>query len=275
MSPAAVVALAGWAAGVAVLAFAVVAKLSDWAQTRARWPVRSALAGPVPVTTVEAAVVVLAVLPVATAPRFGTVAVVYLAYAVAAVRLRGRDCACFGSLASRFTPWHAAGCVAVAALCVLGVAAPDPVTTATVAAVAAAGAGAVAALTARLLRGARLGAASAVDPARIDHVEIYGSDGCPVCAVLWDQQDYYRSFAGCAVTFLKDGPGGSVPGGSGMPAIRRYPAAAAIGPDGSVVHGPVFGLGQIRDLLRATLVQAASERGGEANARLRGAGRAR
>jgi hypothetical protein len=267
----AVIALAGWAAGVAILAFAVVAKLSDWPETKGRWPVRSALATPTLVTAVEAAAVLAATLPLATMPRFIAVAVVYLCYAVTALTLRGRDCACFGSqLISRFTPWHAAGCAAVAVLSALAATSAVSVPAATTAAAAAAVVGAGTAVLPWLLRQAQRGHAGAIDARHIDHIAIYGSDSCSVCAMLWDQQDYYRSFAGCAVAFRKGGQGDA-----GSIAIRRYPAAVAIGPDGSVVHGPVFGLSQIRDLLRATAVQVSSGRGGETNARVRSAYRDR
>jgi hypothetical protein len=269
MSPVAVIALSGWAAGVAVLAFAVVAKLSDWPQTKGRWPVRSALAAPGPVTAVEAIVVIAAVLPLATVPRFIAVTVVYFCYTVAAVRLRGRDCACFGSrLTSRFTPWHAVGCAAVAGLSAL--AATVPAVPVLVATTAAAGAGAAGAVLPWLLRQRRYGHGDVIDARHIDRIVIYGSDSCPVCTMLWDQQDHYRSFAGCPVEFRKDKPGDATSIATG-----RYPAAAAVGPDGSVLHGPVFGLGQIRDLLRITAVQVSSGRGGDTNARIRNAGRDR
>ncbi len=267
MSPVTVIALAGWAVGVAILAFAVVAKLSDWQQTNGRWPVKSALATPAVVTAVEVAAVLIAVLPLATSTRFIVIAVIYLAYAVAAVRLRGRDCACFGSrLTSRFTPWHAAGCAAVAALSALAAAVPgrSVLATTTAAAVAAVGGAALAVV----LHWTQRGHIGGIDARHIDHVVIYGADGCSVCAMLWDQQDYYRSFAGCAVAFTKGGPDDD-----GSLAIRRYPAALAIGPDGGVVHGPVFGLSQIRDLLRATSVQVSSGKGGETSARVRNVGR--
>jgi hypothetical protein len=88
----AVITLAAWVAGVGVLAFSVAAKLADWAATVARWPVSpSRLGGPLIVTMAEAGVVLAAVAPVVTAPRFWAVAALYGGYAVASIRLRGRD----------------------------------------------------------------------------------------------------------------------------------------------------------------------------------------
>jgi hypothetical protein len=90
-----------------------------------------------------------------------------------------------------------------------------------------------------------------VRPDLIDHIVIYGSDACPVCAGLWDQRDRYRSLAGCPVEFRK-----AVDANDSELAAGTYPAAAGIGADGTVVSGPVWGLTQIRDLLRVTSTPA-------------------
>ena len=107
--------------GIAVLALSLAAKLADWAETRMLWPVTGAvrwIAGPAQVTAVEGLVVAAALVPVTPVPaRLGSAGLLFAGYALAALRLRGHRCACFGSwIPARFTAGHAVVCAGVAVL---------------------------------------------------------------------------------------------------------------------------------------------------------------
>ena len=250
------VALLAWAVGIAVLAFSVPTKLSSWPVTARAWPLTgrwsARLASPAVVTAVEMAVITVAVLPLPTGPRLATVGVVYAAYTAAAVVLLGRRCSCFGSwLTTRFTVWHVAGDGAVAAMSLAAAGAGGPPRlTATFVSGSAAAAGVLAGLASALLL-RRLGAPAVTPPpARpelIDHVVIYGTDTCPYCATLWDQQAYYRSLAGRPVSWRELGADDHEPA-----AADGVPAAVGYSAEGARVAGPVSGLSAIRDLLAAT-----------------------
>jgi hypothetical protein len=104
--------------GVAVLALSFATKIADWAGTRALWPVTGAgrrIAGPSQVMAVEGVVVAAALAPGTPVPaRLGSIGLLFAAYALAALRLRGRRCACFGGwLPIRLSMAHVAACAGV------------------------------------------------------------------------------------------------------------------------------------------------------------------
>jgi hypothetical protein len=259
MSAATIIALGGWAVGTGVLAFSVMAKLTHWSATTAAWPLTGPrlrrVVSPAVATGAEIGVLVLAMVPIAAQLRLAVMGLLYGVYACAAVGLRGRSCGCFGTrLRTRFTAGHAVACAAVAGLCLVGVAQPAPARSmASVVAMAATAIG----LVAGLPWWSRLGRNQKRDspPIRgelIARIEVYGTDACPVCTTLWDQQAYYRSFASCPVVFRKVTS-------AQEPAIvdGGVPAAVGYNAQGELLHGPVHGLPAIRDLLAATATTAA------------------
>jgi hypothetical protein len=249
-------AVVGWAAGIAVLAFSVPAKLLAWSSTTQSWPMdgrwTSRVASPEVVTAAEAAVLAAAVAPLAVKPRLAAIGGVYAVYTGAAVVMLGRRCGCFGSkLTTRFTMWHVGGDALVAGLSLAAAAGPPPSRrSATLIAATTTAVGAVAGVTTmRRLRGTppQRAPVSALPTHAIDHVVIYGTDTCPYCATLWDQQDYYRMLADRPVTLRKLDPDDKGPA-----AAQEVPAAVGYNAHGDIVAGPVYGLSEIRDLLAAT-----------------------
>lgn len=244
---------AAFALAVAVLAFSIVAKLSDWPATSSMWPVTGRprrIVGPAPVTTLEIVVVVWAVLPVPVTARMLAVGLLYLGYTAAAIALRGRRCTCFGGgLHTTFTARHAGLCGLLAVATSAG-AALDPMGRIAVTAVAAGAttAGAVAAGRARRRR-VRRNADKALPgrPEAAASVTVLGDDDCPICTALWEQRLELTAIAACDVDFrhATSETDRHVAGG-------RFPVAVAFDEDGAVVAGPVWGPVDIRRLLEAT-----------------------
>lgn len=230
--------------GVAVLALSLAAKLMDWDTTRVTWPVTGRLrtcAGPTQVTVVEGLVVATALVPCTVALRLGMLGAVFAAYAVAALVMRGRRCACFGSwIPTRFTAAHSAGCAAVGVFAFASTLGPPAIWVAT----AEAGAGlAVAAAAVAWFRHRSAGHVEA--PTDVDHIVIFTAESCRYCAALEAQRDRYEAMADCPVEFRRaDGEEDARAAGG------AFPAAVAYGADGSAISEAAHGLAAIRDLLR-------------------------
>ncbi|WP_328623209.1 hypothetical protein [Streptomyces sp. NBC_00354] len=220
------------------------------AERAAAWPLTGRLGRlvtPGRATAAEATVLVLALLPLPAAWRLAALATLFACFATTALVLHGRACGCFGTrLAARLTYPHAAACALLALTLTAGAlaSAPGPGTASiTAAAGAATGAGLY------FSPWPRSPATPAVPPGRpelTDHIVIYGSTTCPLCTILWDQQDYYRSLSRVPLEFrtaTKDDR--HITGGA-------VPAAVAYDHRDTPVTGPVHGLDHIRDLLHAT-----------------------
>lgn len=256
MTAVTIIALGGWAVGTGVLAFSVAAKVGHWSATGAAWPVTGPrlrrVASPAVATGAEIAVLVLSMAPIAAEPRLAVMGLLYGIYACAALGLRGRTCGCFGArLATRFTVGHAVACAVLSGLCLAGLVtlqpAPERWTTSMVA-ITVTAIGLVAGLPWwSWLRGNRKQGSPPIRGELIARIDVYGSNSCPVCTTLWDQQAYYRSFTSCPVAF-RNVTAQQEPAiiGGGLPAAVGYDA------EGEVVHGPVHGLPAIRELLAAT-----------------------
>lgn len=264
--------------GVAVLALSLAAKLADWGETRVLWPVTGAgsgsgsgggsgfgggggggvvrwIAGPAQVTAVEGAVVAAALVPeLPVAVRLGSIGLLFAAYAVATLLLRGHRCACFGSwVPGRFTLGHAAACAAVAVLACGGLFNAGPEwTTTTAAATTEATAGlvlaaliALTALVAERVRGRAAAGRATASPAEVDHIVIFTAESCGFCAALEAQRGRYEAMTECPVEFRRaDSEEDAKAAGGG------FPAAVAYGADGLPLSDPAHGLAGIRDLLR-------------------------
>jgi hypothetical protein len=257
----AAVALVG---GVAVLALSFAAKLADWAATRVLWPVTGAvrrIAGPGPVTAVEGLVVAAALAPVTPVPvRLGSIGSLFAAYALAALRLRGHRCACFGSwIPARFTAGHAVACAGVAVPAGGGLLGGEPGGTGTgewLASVEAATGLVLAALVAlTALAVGRLRGRAAADRARpvtgVDRIVIFTAEACGFCAALEAQRDRYEAMTDRPVEFRQADSDEDVQAAGGM-----FPAAVAYGVDGAPVSAAAHGLAGIRDLLRRSASSA-------------------
>ncbi|MFC5723981.1 hypothetical protein ACFP1Z_27825 [Streptomyces gamaensis] len=249
------------AAALAVVAFAVTAKLLDWPRTQLRWPVRGRaawLVGPVHVVVLETVVVLLVITPGGARPRCAVLAVLFLGYGVAAAVLRGRTCGCFGAgFTTRFGYGHAAACFLASG--VLGAAAALVTVPAHTASLGAADAALTGAAVAAGLWWPRARAEQrATDPARIPLIErivVYGSSDCPHCKGLWTHREQLAAISAHPVEFqLVD----RLPGGENArraalaEAGGAVPAAVGYRADGQRVYGPAVGTVPIRDLLRAT-----------------------
>jgi hypothetical protein len=252
------------AGGVAVLALSLAAKLADWAETGMLWPVTGAarrIAGPAQVTAVEGVVVVAALAPVTPVPaRIGSVGLLFAAYALAALRLRGRRCACFGGwLPTRFTVGHAAACAGVAVLAggglMGGLIGGGPGGTGTgrawLASVEVAIGlvlAALVALTAVAVGRWRERAAPGHGRrpgAEADHIVIFTAEDCGFCTALKAQRAHYEAMTDRPVEFRQADSDEDVRAAGGM-----FPAAVAYGADGRPVSAAAHGLAEIRDLLR-------------------------
>jgi hypothetical protein len=248
-----VVVLMTWSLAVAVVAASVLAKVVDWAATRAAWPVRSRwwrwLLGPWQVVSCEMVVVVLALLPVPGRARFLVLAALYAGYAVAGLALSGRPCACFGTtLATRFGWRHAVVCAVATALLVTGGLSSVSILDTSVAAAAGVVAG-VAVMGGAYLR-RRWTRRRTTDPAKlalVDHVVVYGSTGCPGCRGVWAQREQLAALASCDVAFqlLPEKEAMARAGGA-------IPAAVGYDRDGGRVFGPVAGLAAISAMFAGT-----------------------
>jgi hypothetical protein len=258
--------------GVAVLALSLAAKLADWAETRMLWPVTGAarrIAGPVQVTAVESVVVAAALAPVTPVPaRLASVGLLFAAYALVALRLRGHRCACFGSwLPTRFTGGHAAVCAGVAVLAgggLLGAGATGPgrpggtgTGQAWLASVEVSSGLILAALVALTalavgqVRG-RATADRARPAAEVDHIVIFTAEDCAFCSALEAQRGRFEAMTDRPVEFRQADSDEDIRAAGGM-----FPAAVAYGADGRPVFAAAHGLAGIRDLLRRSTSAAA------------------
>ncbi|RDI64795.1 hypothetical protein [Nocardia pseudobrasiliensis] len=180
----------------AVLLGAAAAKTFAAWRGRLTWPDPTLAGVPIPsgVVIVVEAVAAGSVVAVP-APR-SAAAVLAVAYAVlsfAAIRLRGRTCACFGVSSSVVGPGHIAGTAAAClAACVIAVAAPGwglpvGVRAATLVVIAAAAVIGPVIRNSRRTARARAAEAAAVDPARLvsaTGIVVLTQAECPRCAAL-------------------------------------------------------------------------------------------
>jgi hypothetical protein len=244
--------------GVAVLALSLAAKLAGWEATRAGWPVTGPgrrLAGPAQVTAAESLVVATALAPLPVPVRTGLIAIVFAAYALAAVALRGHRCACFGSwIPTRFTWRHAAACAAIAGPAGGGMFGTEP---ASVGSAEAGGGLVLAVLLAGWLRRRRAGAGDVRPPAEAEYIVIFTTESCGFCAALEAQRGRYEAMTACPVEFRQADSEEDVQAAGAV-----FPAAVAYGPDGLPVSGPAHGLAGIRDLLRRSTPPATKRAAG-------------
>ncbi|MCO6010359.1 hypothetical protein NE236_35885 [Actinoallomurus purpureus] len=231
--------------GVAVLALSIAAKLTDWETTRVMWPVTGrprALAGPAPVTVAEGLAVVAALAPAPVPARLALLGAVFAAYTIAALLMRGRRCACFGSwIPTRFTTAHAAGCAVVAVAAFVGILGPPRTWLACVQAAAGLGAAGAAVVWFRC----RSGTGHVPAPADVDHIVIFTAESCRYCAALEAQRDRYEAMADCPVRFRRADAEEEVEAAGGA-----FPAAVAYDANGTAISEAAHGLVAIRDLLR-------------------------
>ncbi|WP_433186704.1 hypothetical protein [Actinoallomurus sp. CA-150999] len=241
--------------GVAVLALSLAAKLTDWETTRVIWPMTGRsrrLAGPAQVTVAEGLVVVAALAPSPVPARLGLLGAVFTAYTIAALRMRGRRCACFGSwIPTRFTTGHAAGCAVVAVAAFAGVIGPPGVWPAC--GEAAAGVGVAGAAVVWFRR--RSGTADLPAPADVDHIVIFTAESCPYCTALEAQRDRYEAMADCPVRFRRADTEEDATAAGGA-----FPAAVAYDANGIAISEAAHGLAAIRDLLRHSTTHSSRPR---------------
>jgi hypothetical protein len=240
-------------AAVAVLAFSIVAKLSDWTATDSMWPITGRprrIAGPAQVLALELVIVGWAIAPVPAGVRMLAVGLLYVGYTATAIALRGRRCTCFGgAFHTTFTARHAGLCGLLALVTLAGAANDPPARGALSAAATGAAAAGTAAAIAVWRRHARRRARSALpgQPEAAASVVILGDSDCPICAALWEQRLELTAIAACGVAFRH-----ATDDADRRLADHRFPAAAAYDEHGTVVAGPVWGPVDIRRLLEAT-----------------------
>jgi hypothetical protein len=245
--------MAAWVTGVGLVAFSVAAKLLDWRATTMMWPVTSprlqVVLGPMPTMMIESFMVAFAIAPVSAQWRLAALGLLYSAYAMAALVLRGRPCACFGrTWVTRFSWGHAAACAVWAAILIGANMVTPSSATATLGAVMGGAIGATAGVAAGWRRWrAQQRVTDPAQVALVDHIVVYGSTGCPGCRGVWAQQDQLAAIAACPVDFqlVEDGQAMKQVGGV-------IPAAVGYDSRGTPVYGPVVGLTAIRNLLVST-----------------------
>ncbi|MFE7115545.1 hypothetical protein ACFU99_08995 [Streptomyces sp. NPDC057654] len=232
-------------AGCGLMWVSVIAKLADRESTAVVWPVTGRLRrllGPHTVSAAECAAVAAMLAPLPVRLRLLLLTVCFSCYAVAAVVLRGRRCACFGSWSqTRFSMLHAAACAAVAALAWWGMLCGLPSPAATISA------GSSVALASAAAAWMWRRSAARVRPplSGIDRFVIYTSESCPYCSALEAQRSRYEALTDRPVEFrLADTDEAAEQAG------RAFPAAVGYDADGIAVTEPVHGLAQIRDALR-------------------------